>query len=643
MAFSNVKMDYDQSMFRIRSRRRLVFSTVIPMTCVLSLACAAQGVSPQIQDQVQQHFQAAQQAQQQDRLDDAVSEYRSVLKLAPGLPEAYANLGLVYYAQSKFSDSAQALSKAARLRPGMRGVSLWLGIDEVRLNHPAQGVPLLREAIRLDPKEKLAQSWLGTALWNAGQTDAALIQLRKAATQFPDDPDLLFALGEAYGKAAKQESEQLLEDSAGTAISDRIYASTYATDHDWTKAEGHLRRAIQRDPMSVDAHLDLAEVFLLQAQLPAALEELEQARTLTPNSATVLAMSGELHILSEQLPEGLAQIQQAIRFDESEALDALGLPVEGRISANEASPGLLTLCDAAEKKLEALQTSTVASDLALAGLYALSGEDAAAAQIYQRLPPVPRIAKPNDSALTQAMLAMHQHRYDTAEAALLRWLALHPGDLSARYELVFVRRQIATAQISRLVAVAPDSYHVHQLLGQLYVDREEDEKALAEYQAVAAASPNLPDVHFWLGHLYWKHGDADHALAELMRQLEIDPGHPEANGELGAVLIAKGRVQEAIPHLELAIRSKPDLWPAYQQLGQACATLKNFARAEEVLKLDLGHDPDGGVHYQLAQVMRAEGKTAEARKLFDQVRAIKAERSALTTTAEDHADDGTKQ
>jgi hypothetical protein len=41
--------------------------------------------------------------------------------------------------------------------------------------------------------------------------------------------------------------------------------------------------------------------------------------------------------------------------------------------------------------------------------------------------------------------------------------------------------------------------------------------------------------------------------------------------------------------------------------------------------------------------MRAEGKTAEARKLFDQVRAIKAERSALTTTAEDHADDGTKQ
>lgn len=642
MALSNVKIHYYQSMFRIRGRCFLVFFAPIPIACMSLLAGAAQVVSSQIQDQVQKHFLAAQQAQRQDRLDDAVHEYLAVLKLAPGLPEAYVNLGLVYYAQSKFDDSARELSTADKLRPGMRGVSLWLGIDEVRLNHPAQAVPLLRQAVRQDPQAKEAESWLGTALWNAGQMDAALIQLRKAAAQFPDDPDLLFSLGEAYGKAARQQSEQLLEDSAGTAISDRIYAGTYAADHDWTKAEGHLRRAIRRDPKSVDAHLDLADVFLNQAQLPAALEQLEQAGTLSPKSATVLAKSGEVLILSGQLPEGLSRVEQAVKFDESEGLYALGLPVEGRITASEASADLLALCDRAEKKLEAVQPSSAAKDVALAGLYALSGDDTAAAQAYQRLAPVPQIAKPNENAFAQAMDAMHQHRYDAAEASLRRWLVLHPGDLSARYELVVVRRQVAMAQIARLLAVAPDSYHVHQLLGQLYVDRGEDEKALAEYLAVAAADPNLPDVHFWLGHLYWKHGDADHALAELTRQLEIDPGHPEANGELGAVLVAKDRTAEAIPHLELAIRSKPDLWPAYQQLGQAYATQKNYARAEEVLNRVLPHDPDGGAHYQLALVLRAEGKTADAAKLFAQVRAIKTERSAATST-DDRADDGAKQ
>jgi tetratricopeptide (TPR) repeat protein len=642
MAFSHVKIHYHQSMFRIGSPRFLVLSAMIPIACVLSLAGAAQAVSSQIQDQVEKHFLAAQQAQQEGRLDNAVDEYLAVLKLSPELPEAYVNLGLVYYAQSRFDDSARALSTAGKLRPGMRGVSLWLGIDEVRLNHPAQGVALLREAVRQEPQDKQAESWLGTALWNAGQMDAALLQLRKASAQFPDDPDLLFSLGEAYGKAAKQQSEQLLEDSAGTAIADRIYAGTYAADRDWTKAEGHLRRAIRRDPKSVDAHLDLADVFLNQAQLPAALEQLEQASALSPKSATVLAKSGELLILSGQLPEGLSRVEQAVKTDQSEALYALGLPVEGRISANEASADLLALCVRAEEKLKAIEPSSVARDVALAGLFALSGDDAAATQACQRLEPAPQIAKPNENAFAQAMDAMYQHRYDAAEAALLRWLALHPGDLSARYELVVVRRQVAMEQIARLLAVAPDSYHVHQLLGQLYVDREEDEKALAEYLAVAAARPNLPDVHFWLGHLYWKHGDADHAFAELTRQLEIDPGHPEANGELGAVLVAKDRTAEAIPHLELAIRSKPDLWPAYQQLGQAYATQKNYARAEEILKRVLAHDHDGGAHYQLALVLRSEGKTAEAAKLFAKVRAIKTEKSAAPSTS-DPADDGARQ
>ena len=642
MAFSDEKIHYYQSMFRIHSRRFLIFAAVIPIACALSSGGVAQVVSSQIQDQVQAHFLAAQQYQQQGRLDDAVREYQAVLRLQPGIPEAYANLGLVYYAKGDFEDSAKALASAAKLRPEMRGVSLWLGIDEVRLNQPAQGVTHLREAIRLDPKEKLAQSWLGTALWDAGQMDAALLQLRKAATQFPDDPDLLFALGEAYGKAAKQQSEKLLGDSTGTATSDRIYASAYAADRDWTKAEGHLRRAIARDPHSVDAHLELAEVLLQEANLPAAQMQLDHAVALAPNSAAVLARSGELLVLAEQQAEGLSRIDQALQTDRSETLDALGLPVNDRIRSNSADPELLGMCRKAAENLEGMQTPTPAGEVTLAALYARSGNFDAAERAYQQLASAPPVSRPSVDALAQAKDALHQHHYDAAEAALLRWLAVHPGDLSARYDLVVVRRQISMDQIARLLAVAPDSFHVHQLLGQLYLDREEDDKALTEYLAVAAARPNLPDVHFWLGHLYWKHGDADHALVELTRQLELDPGHPEANGELGAVLVAENRIEEAIPHLELAIRSKPDLWPAYSQLGRAYAAQKNYARAEEMLRRELAHDHDGSTHYQLGQILHSEGKNAEANQMFAQVRILKNEASA-SPSGEVHADVGEKQ
>jgi tetratricopeptide (TPR) repeat protein len=188
------------------------------------------------------------------------------------------------------------------------------------------------------------------------------------------------------------------------------------------------------------------------------------------------------------------------------------------------------------------------------------------------------------------------------------------------------------AQVIRLVTVAPDSYHVHQLLGEVYVSREEDDKALTEYLAVEAARPDLPGVHFWLGHLYWKHGDADHAITELTRELTLSPGHPEANAELGTVLVAQERATEAIPHLESAIRSKPDLWPAYAQLGRAHAIEKNYARAEKELRLGLAHDHDAATHFQLALVLRAEGKSSEAAEAFAQVRAIKTEKMAALSS-----------
>jgi len=208
------------------------------------------------------------------------------------------------------------------------------------------------------------------------------------------------------------------------------------------------------------------------------------------------------------------------------------------------------------------------------------------------------------------------------------------------------------AQVARMIEVAPDSYHVHQMLGQLYAGLtmaneaygglEEDDKAIAEYLAVAAARPNLPGVHFWLGHLYWKHGDADHALPELTRELELDPGHPEANGELGAILVAQGRATEAIPHLQLAIRGMPISGLPICNWAGRMQSKRNYARAEEMLKRALAHDHDGSAHFQLGLVLRAEGKTVQAAQVFAQVKAIKNERMAASSAA-DAGNQGVKQ
>ena len=610
-------------------RPSLIF--IAATVCLFPLSIRAQ----QAGSQVEQHFLAAQQDQQRGLLDAAVQEYKNVLRLQPALPEAYVNLGLVYYAQAKFTESAQALTAAAKLRPGMSGVSLWLGIDEVKLDRPTRGAALLREAVRQNQNDKLAQSWLGTALWNAGQIDAALFQLRSAAARFPDDPDLLFAAGEAYGKAVHQLTEDLQEESMGTALSDLIYADSYAEERDWDKAEGHLRRAIQRDPHSLDARLEFAQVFFAQARLSDAQEQLAQALIIAPESAAALARSGEVLTLMQQTSEGLSRIRAALAVDRSEALDALGLPVETSLEPTDSSNAatqLSSLCREVAEKLAIAVSPDPARQAAVAALYEQAGEHDAAMRAYRSIGAVNPASALSASPFSKALAAFHEHRYEDAETELVHWITEHPQDRQARYDLILARHHIATAYILRLLEVAPDSYHVHQLLGQLYADRDQDNQAITEYLLVAAARPDLPGVHFILGHLYWKHADADHALAELTKELELDPGDPEANGELGSVLVAKGRIAEAIPHLELAIRANPDLWPVYAQLGRAYASEKQYQRAEDAMKRALAHDPDGSTHYQLGRVLLAEGKTDQAKKLFAQVNAIKNERMSPVST-----------
>ena len=364
--------------------------------------------------------------------------------------------------------------------------------------------------------------------------------------------------------------------------------------------------------------------------------------TMAPSSAAARALSGVVLLLEQQREQGILRIERALAIDESEALDSLGLPAEDHLDkADNRGVGaeLSRLSGVTAKVMESAPSPRLAENAAAAALYELAGDEESAAQAYQRIGRA--YSESSSNVVTPAVRAMHQHRYEDAEPLLLRWLAAKPDDDAVRYNLIQVRRKISAAQIIRLLAVAPDSYHVHQLLGQLYVSREEDDQALSEYLAVAAARPDLPEVHFWLGHLYWKHGDADHAIAELTRELQLSPGHPEANAELGTVLVAEERAVEAISHLESAIRSKPDLWPAYSQLGRAYAMEKNYIRAEKVLQPALAHDQDGNTHYQYGLVLRAEGKTAQATKIFAEVRAIKSEKMAAPAT-DDAANAGAK-
>lgn len=587
-----------------------------PACLVLSLA-HAQAITPQ----VRQHFIAAEQDQQRGQLDAAISEYRAVLHLQHDIPEAYLNLGLIYFAQANFPESAKELTQAKKLRPHMRGVSLWLGIDYVKLNQPACAVPLLYQATLIDPEDKQAQGWLGIALWDSGSTAAAISQLAKANRLFPDDLNISYDLGEAYRKTSNQEVESIITASAGEPLQNQIYGDIYRQRKMWLKAMAHYELAIKRDPQWHGAHLGIGRIYLAEHELARAQSEFKSELTVNPSSAAAYALLGESLILQGHIPQALKMLHVAVGNSPEAASAALGIPPQPLETIDPLSQTERKALGSAEAIVEQ-SPSSPAGSLALAFIkLQLHKSNFDGAWIHFRdsvkRHPVPASIK------ERGVLAFDRGQYDSAKISLQKWLWLHPDDLKARYLLARTYRQLSLQILGELMRRYPDSYRSHELLAETYENRGDDEEALREYRIVEELAPDLPFIHLEIGQILWKDTHPNEALEELHKELQLDPENPEAVGEIGTILVEQHEPLKAIPYLQKALRLEPDLWLIHKQLGTAYMIEKNYPMAQSQFLKALNHDPDGAVHYQLALVYRAEGRRNDAAKEFEAARMIK--------------------
>lgn len=572
--------------------------------------------------EAQQHFQLAHQAQAAGQLDTAAAEYQKVIRLKPEVAEGYASLGLVYYAQSKFADSARVLEQAYKLNPKLPGVSLVLGLDSIKLYHPARAIPYLRQAISLEPANKQAQSSLGTALWDAGDTHASIKQLRKADTLFPSDPDILFVLGEAYRKASSQTVKRVLTEAQGTPLAHQIYGDIYKDEKAWQKATGHYQKAIDIDAHWPGAHLGLGEVDLSQDKFNDAEQQFHLELKVNPASAPAYARLAQVALLQNNTQASLNFMKTAIAIAPAQTSSALGLPPSGLFARDSLSPSAKPQL---QKNLPSLQSapSSPQRSLALAMVYAELGDHPSFAAAWNDFQKSALQPAPHANLLQRALLSFNRRDYDRAETDLDTWIKLHPKDLPAQYLLGRTYRSQSLDILGRLVTLAPGSYRTHELMAQTYENSGDNDKALAEYRIAEKLNPNLPGLHFAIGHLLSVSGDTTQAIAELQGELHLNPDHAEANAELGTILVAQHEPDKALPYLQKAIQLQPGLSIVHQELGRAYFMQKNFPKAEVELKQAVQNDPDGAAHYQLGVVYRTLGRTQDAAAEFALSRKIK--------------------
>jgi tetratricopeptide (TPR) repeat protein len=591
---------------------------------------------------------AAQQAQQQKDYATAVQEYRKVISLSPGFAEAYMNLGLVYELQSRHPDAIAMFEKAVQLKPGLAGAQFFLGVDYCKLGDARRALTHLEAAARARPDLPDAWSWLASAYQETGQTSRQMHTLQAGLSANPHSIDLLYLLGQEYQQLGKDAVDRVEQEDSQSSFLEQLLAENYAASGYLSVAMLHLETALQASPGRSGLHIQMAEVLLHAGNLKRARDEITAELEIAPHSLRPLVRKGEVELLRGDVPAALADWSQALALDPTRCEVILGvrefgfgdtfqerLPddLRGHLTGlraqiesagGPASRLALAFISTQEDAAAAVASATVADDADLAkSVLPCTVPQIRTWLATDLLPPVAACSTPllRKPLALDLRLEIARALYETGqpERALATLDGLPPLQVDLPEALYWKARcynRLALAAYLRLFEVDPDSYRAHQVLGDMDEAREEDAKAIEEYKKALAKHPTLPNLHYQIGHLEWKSYKTPEAREQFQAELAINPRHTGTLFDMGSIYLQKHQADKALEYLKRVRELDPQYPDVHDFLGIAYTQLKRYAEAEKELKIAARGDKDGTIHYQLARVYTAMGKSAEAQQEF---------------------------
>jgi tetratricopeptide (TPR) repeat protein len=230
------------------------------------------------------------------------------------------------------------------------------------------------------------------------------------------------------------------------------------------------------------------------------------------------------------------------------------------------------------------------------------------------------IPKPHPRCRYYLALALQSSgRIDDAIAELNRALADSPTDSDALYQLARIHKNASLKAIERLRAINPDSFQLHALMGEFYVEEKRYADAIAEYRSALKKNAGARGIHFSIGVAYWVLHEPDKAEPEFKDALEENPGDPMTNLYLGDIAVQDQRFDEALSYLQVAEKAQLDLPQMHTLLGTCYQARHEPESAKRELLAAIKGDPVAAApHYLLAQVYRElHDPDASARELSE--------------------------
>ena len=241
-------------------------------------------------------------------------------------------------------------------------------------------------------------------------------------------------------------------------------------------------------------------------------------------------------------------------------------------------------------------------------------------------------ANPKDDQVEMVLvhILINEQKLNEAASRLNDFLARNPKNQEAWYLLGKTYLQMSEDALKKINEIDPDSVVAHEIAGEIDESMHNYDLALVEYKKAIDKAPNVPGTHMHMGNAFWNMGKWESAQEEFRAELANDPNNCLARWKLAnAMLEANDSAEEAYGELNKVVDRCPALMQARVDRARALVRLGKHSEALPDLLMAENESPrEPTIHFLLAAVYRAQGKSAEAQSEMQTYGKLQREASA---------------
>jgi len=272
------------------------------LATVVALALGAAVPAQELPPALQAPFEEGVRALKTGKLDEAEKAFRAVVAKGGTTAYVHNNLGIVLQERGQHEKAVVEFREAIRLDPRYPAPRILLGASLLALGRASEARTALERAVKLAPREPLARRQLARVLERAGDRTGAVEQYRALKEMKPDEPEYVYALGNAYLRLSEWSLRELATLDSGQARLQQALGHNYRVQGRADFALRAFERATQADPTLPEVHLAMAQVYLEQKRWAEARREIERELAIVPESAGARALLARLSALEAGAP-----------------------------------------------------------------------------------------------------------------------------------------------------------------------------------------------------------------------------------------------------------------------------------------------------------------------------------------------------